>query len=236
MALPKLMHPTFDLTVPSIKKKVKFRPFLVKEEKLLLMAKQSEESADMTNVLRQIITNCDVESVLKIDELASFDIEYMFLKLRSKSVNNIIDLAYTDYEDDEVYKFQIDLDEVEVTFNKDHKNVVELTEESGIVMKYPTVDLMSEVVKQEDLSSILFLMIKGCMDQYYNGDEIIFFKDTTQEEIDEFVDNLPTSVLKDFELFFETMPRLYHKLEYKNKKGTDRVIELRTLEDFFTLR
>lgn len=236
MALPKLMHPTFDLTVPSIKKKVKFRPFLVKEEKLLLMAKQSEESADMTNVLRQIITNCDVESVLKIDELASFDIEYLFLKLRSKSVNNIIDLAYTDYEDDEVYKFQIDLDEVEVTFNKDHKNVVELTEESGIVMKYPTVDLMSEVVKQEDLSSILFLMIKGCMDQYYNGDEIIFFKDTTQEEIDEFVDNLPTSVLKDFELFFETMPRLYHKLEYKNKKGTDRVIELRTLEDFFTLR
>jgi hypothetical protein len=236
MALPKLMHPTFDLTVPSTKKKVKFRPFLVKEEKLLLMAKQSEESADITNVLRQIVSNCDVESVLKIDDLASFDIEYLFLKLRSKSVNNIIDLAYTDYEDDEVYKFQIDLDDVEITFNKDHKNVIALTEESGIVMKYPTVDLMSEVLKQEDLSSILFVMIKGCLDQYYDGDKIVMFKDSNTEEIDEFVDNLPTSVLKDFEVFFDTMPRLYHKLEYKNKKGTDRTIELRTLEDFFTLR
>jgi hypothetical protein len=236
MALPKLMHPTFDLTVPSSKKKVKFRPFLVKEEKLLLMAKQSEESSDITNVLRQIIINCDVESALDVDKLASFDIEYLFLKLRSKSINNIIDLAYTDYEDEEVYKFEIDLDKVEIVFNKDHKNVIKLTEESGIVMKYPTVDLMSEVLKQEDLSSILFLMIKGCMDQYYNGDAITYFKDSTPEEVDEFVDSLPTSVLKDFEVFFDTMPRLYHKLEYKNKKGTDRVIELRTLEDFFTLR
>jgi hypothetical protein len=236
MALPKLMHPTFELTVPSVKQKVKFRPFLVKEEKLLLMAKQSGEQADIVNVLKQVINNCDIESVLNIDQLASFDIEFLFLKLRAKSINNIIDLAYTDFEDDEVYKFQLDADEIQINFNQEHKNTIALSDTSGIVMKYPSMDLMSKVLENNDVSSWLFLMIKGCMDQYYEDDKIVMFKDSKPEEIDEFIDNLPTTVIKQFETFFDTMPKLYHKLEYTNKKGTDRVIELRTLEDFFTLR
>ena len=110
MALPKLMHPTFELTVPSTKQKYKFRPFVVKEEKLLLMAKQSTEQNDIVNVLKQIITNCDVGSQLDVESLASFDVEYLFLKLRAKSVNNLIDLSYTDYEDEERYDFKINVD------------------------------------------------------------------------------------------------------------------------------
>jgi len=236
MALPKLMHPVFELKIPSTKQEVKFRPFLVKEEKLLLMAKQSGEQKDVVNVLKQIINNCDIESVLKVDSLASFDIEYLFLKLRAKSVNNLIELAYTDYEDEETYKFEINADDIEVVFNEKHDNIVKLTEESGIVMKYPSVDLMSKAMENNDISNLLFFMIKGCMDHYFEGDKIVMFSDSKPEEVDEFVDNLPTSVIRDFEAFFDTMPKLYHKMEYTNKKGTERVIELRTLEDFFTLR
>ena len=236
MALPKLTHPVFELIVPSTKQKVMFRPFLVKEEKLLLMAKQSEAKSDIINVLKQIVNNCDVESVLSITELASFDVEYLFLKLRAKSINNIIDLAYTDYEDDEIYKFSVDADDIEIIYNEDHDNNIKLSKTSGIVMKYPSMSLMAEVVNEDDISNLLFHMVKGCMDQYYDGDSITNFKDCKPEEVDEFVDNLPSSAIKDFEAFFDTMPKLYYKIEYTNKKGTDRVIELRTLEDFFTLR
>ena len=236
MALPKLMHPTFDLTIPSSKETCKFRPFLVKEEKLLLMAKQSGEQKDIVNSLKQIITNCDVESKLDVDVLASFDIDYLFLKLRAKSINNIIDLAYTDFEDDQTYKFEVDADDIEVTYNPEHKEVILLSKTAGIVMKHPSMDLMSRAVEEKDITNLLFFMIKGCMDHYFDGDTIVYFKDSKPGEVDEFIDNLPTSVIKDFEKFFDTMPKLYHKIEYKNSKGTERIIELRTLEDFFTLR
>ncbi len=236
MALPKLMHPVFELNIPSTKQKVKFRPFLVKEEKLLLIAKQSGEQKDIVNVLKQIINNCDIESVLKVDSLASFDIEYLFLKLRAKSINNLIELAYTDYEDEETYKFELNADDIEVVFDEKHTNIIKLTEQSGIVMKYPSMDLMSKAIENTDISNLLFYMIKGCMDQYFEDDKIVLFSDSKPEEVDEFVDSLPTSVIRDFEMFFDTMPKLYHKMEYTNKKGTDRVIELKTLEDFFTLR
>lgn len=236
MALPKLMHPTFELTVPSTKQKCKFRPFVVKEEKLLLMAKQSTEQNDIVNVLKQIITNCDVGSQLDVESLASFDVEYLFLKLRAKSVNNLIDLSYTDYEDEERYDFKINVDEIEITYDPAHTNIIKLSDQTGIVMKYPSMNLMSDMLGGEPVVDILFTMIKGCMQEYYDGDKITNFKDCKPEEVDEFVDNLPTSVIKDFELFFDTMPKMYHKLEYKNKKGTDRVIELKTLEDFFTFR
>ena len=236
MALPKLMHPTFELIVPSTNQKVSFRPFLVKEEKLLLMAKQGQEREDIGRVLKQIITNCDVDSKLDVNRLASFDIEYLFLKIRAKTVNNMIELSYTDTEDDESYKFTVDLDDVEVIRTEGHSNIIKLTDTSGLVMKYPTIDVMDKFFNGEEIENILFYLIKSCLDQYYDGDTVISFKDYTKEEIEEFVDDLPTNVITNFDKFFDTMPRLYHKLEYKNKNGADRVIELRTLEDFFTLR
>lgn len=236
MALPKLMHPVFDLTVPSTKQKYKFRPFLVKEEKLLLMAKQSAEKQDITNTIKQVISNCDVESLLDVSTLASFDVEYLFLKLRAKSINNLIELSYTDYEDEEVYKFEVDVEDVEISYDPQHTNIIKLSDNSGLVMKYPNLDLVTDVIEKQEITDLLFHMIKGCIDQYYDGDNITQFKDCTPEEIDEFVDSLPTSTISDFEQFFNTMPRIYHKLEYTNKKGTERVIELKTLEDFFTLR
>ena len=235
MGLPKLMHPTFELKVPSTKKMVKFRPFLVKEEKLMLMAKQSGEQQDIINVIKQVIVNCDIENVINSDDLSSFDLEILFLKLRAKSVGEEIKIMYEDLEDEKQYEFKIDIEDINVYEDPDHSNIIKLTDTSGIIMKYPSAKLMSEIINKEEISDILFYMIKGCLDQYYDGDLIVKFSESKQEEIDGFVDSLPTSTLKEFEKFFDTMPKLYHKIEFVNQKGTKREIELRTIEDFFSL-
>lgn len=235
MALPKLMHPTFELIIPSIKQKVMFRPFLVKEEKLLLMAKQSGEQQDVINVVQQVIVNCDVDSIIDTTSLASFDLEYLFLQLRAKSIGETIDISYSDPEDEKTYEFSINVDDVKVLENSEHSKVIELSKTSGIVMRYPSTRLMTEVVSREDVADVLFFMIRGCMEMYYEGDSIHYFKDSKPEEVDAFIENLPTSVLKSFEKFFDTMPKLYHKISYTNEKGTLREIEFKSIEDFFML-
>jgi len=235
MALPKLMHPVFELKVPSTKQMVKFRPFLVKEEKLMLMAKQSGEQQDIINVIKQVIINCDIESVINANELSSFDLELLFLKLRAKSVSEEIVISYNDPEDEKTYTFNLNIDDINVYDNPEHTNIIKLSDSSGIVMKYPSASLMSDVIMKDDVTDILFFMIRGCMDQYFDGDQIILFKDNKVEDIDKFIESLPTSTLKEFEKFFDTMPRLYHKIEYVNEMGTKREVELKSIEDFFTL-
>ena len=235
MGLPKLMHPVFELKIPSTKKKVNFRPFLVKEEKLLLMAKQSGEQQDIINVIGQVITNCDVDGVLNSDDLSSFDLEVLFLQLRAKSVGEDIEISYKDPDDEQTYTFKINIEQVNVSEDPEHTNIIKLSETSGIVMKYPSAKLMSEVVNKEDITDILFFMIRGCLDKYFDGDKVISFSENDPKEIDEFIESLPTSTLNKFEKFFDTMPKLYHKIEYTNKNGVERVIELKTIEDFFTL-
>jgi hypothetical protein len=235
MALPKLMHPVFELKVPSTKQTVKFRPFLVKEEKLMLMAKQSGEQQDIINVIKQVIVNCDIENVINANELSSFDLELLFLKLRAKSVSEEIVISYNDPEDEKTYTFNLNIDEINVYDNPDHTNIIKLSESSGIVMKYPSASLMSDVIMKDDVTDILFFMIRGCMDQYFDGDQIVLFKDNKVEDIDKFIESLPTNTLKEFEKFFDTMPKLYHKIEYTNEMGTKREVELKSIEDFFTL-
>jgi len=233
MAIPKLNYPTFELEVPSSKQKVRFRPFLVKEEKLLLMAKESNEQMDIINVLKQVIVNCDVEDKIDVNNLATFDLEYLFLKLRSKSVNEVINVSYVDPDDEETYSFEISVDDIKMNQDPDHSNIVKIGETNGIVMKYPNANLMSKVTSDSEISDLLFFMIRGCMDSYYDGDEIIDFSDCSEAELNEFIENLPTTTLKGFEKFFDTMPKLYHKLTYTNKNGEEKTIELRSIEDFF---
>jgi hypothetical protein len=235
MALPKLMHPIFELKVPSTKQMVKFRPFLVKEEKLMLMAKQSGEQQDIINVIKQVIINCDIENKINAEELSSFDLELLFLKLRAKSVGEEIVISYNDPEDEKTYTFNLNIDDINVYDDPDHTNIIKLSDSSGIVMKYPSAGLMSDVITKDDVTDILFFMIRGCMDQYFDGDQIILFKDNKVEDIDKFIESLPTSTLKEFEKFFDTMPKLYHKIEYVNEMGTKREVELKSIEDFFTL-
>lgn len=230
MALPKIDVPTFTLTIPSTKKELGFRPFLVKEEKILLMAQQGTET-DMISAIKQIINNCCLDK-LDVDTLATFDLEYLFLKLRGKSVNNIIELKFKDNEDEKVYDFQIDLDKIEVTFPEENNPKIKINDKLGIIMKYPSVNATQSVMNVEDRAEMFNKILVNSVEMIYDDEEVYPVSDHTEEELLEFIDNLDSKTFKKIEKFFENMPRLTHVLEYTNTKGNKRKIELNTVQDF----
>ena len=239
MALPKLSVPLFDIAIPSTNRQIKFRPFLVKEEKILLIAQASGSKKDIVNAMKQIINNCVVSidgKSINVDEFATFDIEYLFLKIRAKSVENIIKLKYRDTEDDKSYEFEVDLDNIEIIRNENHTNKVKVNDEIGIIMKYPTPDITNKIIDDGiSTENIMTLMISDCIDKIYDKDNVYLAKEADPKELDEFVDSMSIKVLEEVRNFFDTMPKLYHKIEYTNSKGTERVIELSSIDDFFTL-
>lgn len=235
MALPKISHPTFELTLPSNGKKIKLRPFLVKEEKVLLMASQSEDTDEILNSLKQVISNCIIESDIELDELATFDIEYIFLKLRSRSVNNIIKLRYKDNEDKKSYDLELNLDEVEVKTFEDHNNKIEINKEIGFTMKYPKVSITEKLKDAKNQTDVFFEMLKSSIDIIYEGKNEYNALDSSDEELEEFIQDLDVKTFNKIQKFYETIPRLYHELKYTNSLGNERVVRLETLNDFFTL-
>ena len=164
MGLPLIAHPTFTLTLPSTNQIVTFRPFLVKEEKILLIAQSSEDQADVVRAIKQVITNCIIEPQLNVDDFTTFDLEYFFIKLRAKSVQNIVTLSYRDGEDNKVYDVQVNLDDVEISKDDNIERKIELSPTSGIMLKFPTMKIMDEV---EGLSSAVdfnFAIMQACID------------------------------------------------------------------------
>lgn len=232
--LPKIQQPLFELKIPSNGKLIQFRPYLVKEEKILLVAKASDDETDILRALTQIIKSCSVEDLTN-ENLTTFDVEYMFLKIRAKSVDNIVKLSYRDNEDDEVYKFEVNLDDIEILYNEDNNSKIKINEEYNMTMKYPSADIANKITKFKDEIELMYFFLYNCIDTIYNKDNVYLASDYSQEEITDFVENLPIEVFSQVKNFFETMPRLYHKIEYKNKNGNDRVIELKKLKDFFIL-
>lgn len=230
--LPKIETPTFSIAIPSIKKKIKFRPFLVKEEKILLIAQQGSDN-DLLEAIKQIVNNCCLGD-LNVSTLASFDLEYIFLKLRAKSVNNLVELKYRDNEDDSIYTFEVDLDKVEVVFNPIHTNKIKINEHLSLLMKYPSVDLPEQIKNVETEEDVFYHMIMNCIDKLYTDNEIFLINDYSFEDVKEFIDNLSVPTFDKIQEFFNTMPKLYHKIEYTNKNGTQRLIELGGIKDFFT--
>lgn len=238
MALPKLKTPLFDVTIPSTAKDAKFRPFLVKEEKILLMAQAAGDKKSIINALQQILNNCmnlNDGSKLDVTTLTTFDIEYIFLKIRAKSVDNMVELTYTDNEDDKEYKFKVSLDDIDVQRHKDHSNKIKVTDEVGLILRYPTATEINAIDDTLSFADISVEIVKTCIEKIYDAETVYETKESTKEEMQEFVDNLPVKAFEQVNKFVDTMPKMYHKIEYKNSKGTDRVIELTTLEDFFTL-
>jgi hypothetical protein len=237
MALPKISHPMFDVVIPSTKKKIKIRPMLVKEEKILLMAKTSDDPTAILPGVKQVVNNCIVDGDIDVDKLALFDIEYLFIKIRSFSVSNVVKVSYRDNSDDKVYDFEIDLNGVEVQFPKSIEKTVKMTDTTGIIMKYPEASLYSD---EEFLNSapeeIIENLITRCIDKVYDGDEIFDAKTFTLKEIKEFVEQLDINTYDKMKVFLTDLPKLYHKLEYKNSKDEDREIVMSSLNDFFTLR
>ena len=242
MALPKIKIPLFDVTIPSTKKDAKFRPFLVKEEKILLIAQSGGSKREMVNSLKQVINNCvtmldgtDVD----VDALTTFDLEYIFLKIRSKSVENIVKLKYLDHEDEKEYEFEVRLDDIAIKYSPDHSNKVKINDDIGIVLRYPTASIINTFDKEEDEdlseTEISIAMVKHCIDKIYDKEQVYLVSECAPGELDEFIDSMNVKAFEGIQKFFESMPTMYHKIEYTNSKGTARVIELTTLDDFFTL-
>lgn len=232
MPLPKIDQPIFDMTIPSIGKNITFRPFLVKEEKILLIAQQSGNDTEVIRAIKQILNNCILIDI-DLDSLAIFDIEYMFLKLRSKSVNNIVKLSYRDTEDGEVYDFDLDLDTIEVTMPDNINSKIEINENVGMTMKYPSASITDRMKDFDNEVDLMTFFIINCIDTIYDEDNVYVAADFTEEEISEFLDGLNVKSFEKIREFFESIPRLYHKIEYKNSIDSDRSIELTSLKDFF---
>jgi hypothetical protein len=235
-SLPKIDYPIYTIEVPSTKTSFRFRPFLVKEEKLLLMAKESENSTDILSSIKQIITNCSIDDKFDIDKYAIFDLEYIFLKLRSFSVDNIVKVGYKDFEDEKIYDFQIDLNEVNVTFPEKIDNNIKITDNSGIVMRFPPATLYSDKEFLSIEKDYMFELIIKCIDKIYYEDEVYEAKNYKKEEINEFLENLNMKVFESIQKFLLNVPKIEYKIKYKNSLGNDREIILSSLNDFFTWR
>jgi hypothetical protein len=217
MALPKMNAPLYNVTIPSTKKEVKFRPFLVKEEKALLLAQQSEDSKVMINTLKSIIENCIVDEI-DPDKLAIFDYEYLFTQIRAKSVGEIVELLFLcDTCDDEKAKTQINLDitKFKVDFPEGHASKIELFDDVGIVMKNPSIDTLDKLEKLTDGDiNTIFDVVAECIESIYTTEEVFNVKEQTKEEVIDFLENLTQEQFKKIEQFFLTMPKLQQTIEY----------------------
>lgn len=232
MPLPKIDQPLFDMIIPSSGKKITFRPFLVKEEKILLIAQQSGNDSEIIRAIKQILNNC-IQDDLDLDALAIFDLEYAFLKLRAKSVNNVVKLAYRDTEDDEVYNFELDLDTIEIEMPKNINSKIEITDSVGMTMRYPSASITDSMGDFDNEVDLMTFFIINCIDTIYDEENVYMANDFSEEEISEFLDGLDVKTFEKIREFFENVPRLYHKIEYKNKAQSQRSIELTSLKDFF---
>jgi hypothetical protein len=237
MPLPKIEYPINEIEVPSMKKKFKFRPMLVKEEKILLMAKTSEDDTDIFNAVRQVVTNCCVDTALDVDKLAIFDLEYLFLKLRAISIGETTDVSFRDNEDEQVYDFTIDLTKINVEFPKDVEKTIKISDTSGFTMKYPPATLYSD---KEFLSlepnMVFDRLVLECIDKVFDGEQIYESSLYKKAEMEEFIESLPVKAYDQVREFFTKVPSMKHEIKYTNSKGSERTVTLRNLSDFFTLR
>jgi hypothetical protein len=230
--LPKIKQPIFTMTIPSSKKSVKYRPFTVAEEKLLMIAKESNEVADIVNVYKQIINNCVVDDV-NVDKLAYFDLEYIFLMLRAKSVSNIVDLQITDDEDKQSYMVKFDLEQIKVSDTK-IKDVFELSDGTNIKLKYPSYGDLSKISSVEGAGSAdMLTIIRSCLEQIIVGEEVFELSEYGTAEIDDFILSLGSKDLLKLQEFFENLPKVYADINYKRKDGTEKTIKLEGMQSFF---
>ena len=236
MALPKLNTPTYELEVPSTDEKIKYRPFLVKEEKILLMAMESKENAQIINAVKDIVSSCTFEK-LNVATMPMFDMEYIFLQIRAKSVGEVSKLKILCPDDKKTYaSVELDLTKVEVQVGDEHSNKIELTDDMGLIMTYPTIDSFLESGIEDINANNMLDVIGTCILQIYEqkGEKVYQAKDQTKKELTEFIESMNSNQFKKLQSFFDTMPKLTHTIKVKNpktKKSSD--VKLTGLNDFF---
>tara|TARA_X000000368_G_scaffold52134_1_gene37195 strand:- start:1634 stop:2356 length:723 start_codon:yes stop_codon:yes gene_type:complete len=240
MPLPKINTPTYELVLPSSGKKIKYRPFLVKEEKILIMALESEDSKQITNAIKDVLTDCILSRGIKIEKLATFDIEYLFLNVRAKSVGETVEVNITCPDDNETQvQVEIDIDSIKVQKSDTHSDIIQLDNDLSLQMNYPSLNQFIETnfevggEKSEVEQSLNVIM--SCIKQVYSSEEAWDASDCSKKELKDFVEQMNSKQFKQVEDFFNTMPKLSHTLKVTNpntKVKSDVTIE--GLASFFS--
>lgn len=238
MPLPKISTPLYELELPSTGETIQYRPFLVKEEKVLVIALESEDTKQITTAIKTVISNCIKTKDIKVEELPTFDIEYLFLNIRGKSVGEELDVKVTCPDDGETQvNMKINLDDIEVQKNDEHTKQIKLDDSIMMEMKYPSLD---QFIKSNfdfgegNAMEQSFELISSCIDKIYTEDEVWAAADCTKKEIVEFLEQMNSSQFKEIEKFFETMPKLSHTIKVKNPKTKkENEIVLEGLASFF---
>ena len=241
--LPKIDVPIYTVNLVSTGKPVRFRPFLVREQKLFLMASESSDSNEMVGVIRQVLKNCVLDEV-DVDSLPTFDLEYLFMNLRARSVEEVVDLRYkcnnvlkeTNGEEKQcngVVEFKLNILEVEPTKNPNHKNKIQLTENLGICFKYPNFEMLQRYEKMSENEMMINILI-DCIDYIYDKEEIYYAKDSTKQELEDFVDSLQQKDMEKFKEFFDTMPEIKKDVHFKCPKcAYEEDITIKGMQNFF---
>ncbi len=238
MPLPKINAPTYELVIPSSKKKIRYRPFLVKEEKILVIAMESNEISDIARAVKQVLSNCIITRGIKVDKLSTFDIEYLFLNVRGKSVGETVDIMVTCPDDGETQvPVTVDLDAIQVKFDSEHNTDIKLDDNLTMRMKYPSLDqFIKENFQVEDGVGFeqSIDMIADCVEMIFNAEETWTGADFTKKEMIAFLEGLGSKQFKLLEKFFSTMPKLTHDFTVVNPKTEqENKIHLEGLAAFF---
>jgi hypothetical protein len=238
MPLPKISTPTYELELPSTGETIQYRPFLVREEKLLVLALESENMKEITTAIKTVIKNCILSKGIKIESLPTFDIEYLFLNIRGKSVGEEIEVNVICPDDEDItVPVTISVDEIRVVKNEKHTNQIKVDDSIMMEMKYPSLD---QFIKSNfdfsgaNLMDQSFDLVATCVDKIYSDDEVWTSADVTKKEIMEFLEQMNSSQFKQIETFFETMPKLSHTVKVMNpKSGVESEVVLEGLSNFF---
>ena len=232
MPLPKIATPTYELELPSSGETVQYRPFLVKEEKLLVIALESDDTKQITTAIKSVIKNCILTKGIKVEQLPTFDIEYLFLNIRGKSVGEDIEVNVICPDDEETeVKVNINLDDIQVQKSDDHSDKIKLDDNIMMQMKYPSLDQFIKnnfEINDKNMMDQSFDLIASCVDKIFTQDEVWAAADCTKKEMTDFLEQMNSSQFKEIETFFETMPKLSHTIKVKNpktKKESDIVLE-----------
>jgi len=236
MALPKINTPIYELEIPSTGKKIRYRPFLVKEEKVLIIAMESEDPKQIASAVKDVISSCILSRGIKVESLSTFDIEYLFLNIRGKSVGEDVELLITCPDDNETkVPITVNLDEIEIKIDKSHSKDIKLDDKLTLRMKYPS---MNEFIKNNFGAAMAvsdtFDLITSCVDQVFSEEESWASSDCTKKELSDFIEQLSSKQFKDIEKFFETMPKLSHTIKVVNPNTkVESEVLLEGLQSFF---
>ena len=237
MVLPKIATPTYELELPSTGQTIKYRPFLVKEEKLLVLALESEDTKQITTAIKTVIKNCIETKGIKVETLPTFDIEYLFLNIRAKSVGEEIEVNIICPDDEETtVPVKINVDDIQVEKNPEHNKQIKVDESIMMEMKYPSLDQFIKTnfdFTRETNMDQSFDLIASCIDKIYTEDEVWAAADVSKKEILEFLEQMNSFQFKQIEKFFETMPKVRHEIKYTNGEGTDKTFVIEGMRSFF---